>query len=91
MTWEELYAENERLRAKYDAANLRVSVLERAVKEANAAKHAANNRCHAVVGVCEKAVGWLEARGVLGAKALREGLDTALKTIDAKDPVASDG
>lgn len=54
--WEKMYDQKEALRAENDALKLRVAVLEKAVSEASRAKHAANNRCQAVVGVCEEAI-----------------------------------
>lgn len=115
MTWEELYAENERLRAKYDAAKLRVAVLEKAhaqvtaerdealkriyrleherdsgdwCEKERAAKHAANNKCHAVVAVCETVIKWLKrvAPGDAGMAQLM--LDVAMNPGEKKD---SDG
>lgn len=85
-TWEELYSEGQRLRAENDALRLRVAVLEKAVGEANAAKHAANNRCQAVLGVCEKAIRELYARGSHSANTMQKTLEAALKSSDSEDP-----
>lgn len=52
-----------------------------------AAKHAANNRCQAVVGVCETVIKWLKrvAPGDAGMGQLM--LEAALNTYDSEDPV----
>ncbi len=90
MSWEDMFNENERLRAENDAAKLRVAVLERAVEEASKARHEANNRCQAVVNVCETVIKWLKRVAPGDAGMAEPMLEAALASRSGDEPVADD-
>jgi hypothetical protein len=56
ISWEDLWSARVRMSAENDALKLRVAVLEKALEEVGRKAHTANNRCQAVVNVCETAI-----------------------------------